>query len=129
MSGHLDTVSAIDLMKAGAKDILIKPFRMQALIDSVQKSISLYSKKLNEIEINKKNTITHNEITKREKEILKHITNGKTTKEISLSLSISPNTVENHRSSIMKKLSAKSTGHLVKIIIENKQLEAYIKEQ
>ena len=59
-------------------------------------------------------------LTTREREVLKLIAEGKSTKDIATLLHISVRTVQHHRSNIMEKLSAKSTVDLVKYAINNK---------
>ncbi len=55
-----------------------------------------------------------NDISNREKEIIREICNGKKTTEISDSLHISPHTVNTHRKVIMRKLGLKGTASLVR---------------
>jgi two-component system nitrate/nitrite response regulator NarL len=57
-------------------------------------------------------------LTRREKEILKEIARGATSKEIASQLQISFRTVQTHRSNIMEKLQLRSTAALVKYAIE-----------
>ena len=56
-------------------------------------------------------------LTRREREILKLIAEGKKTKEIAEALYISPYTVRRHRSNIMEKLGIKTLADLVKYAI------------
>ncbi len=53
-------------------------------------------------------------LTRREHEVLKLITDEKSTREIADALFISEKTVENHRASLMQKLEAKNMAGLVK---------------
>ncbi len=62
-------------------------------------------------------------LTKRELEIIKEICSEKTTAEIADSLSISPHTVESHRSNILLKLDLKNSVALVKWAIQNEVIE------
>ncbi len=57
-------------------------------------------------------------LTKREKQILKLIAEGKTTNQIGEELFISPLTVETHRRNMMKKLKAPNVASLIKIATE-----------
>ncbi len=59
-------------------------------------------------------------LTKSERTILKLISDGHTTKEISEMLDISFKTTENHRTNISTKLELKGTNSLLKFAIENK---------
>ena len=53
-------------------------------------------------------------LTKREKEVVQHISDGYTTLEISEILSISRHTVEQHRKNIKRKLKAKTIAKIVR---------------
>ena len=57
-------------------------------------------------------------LTTREKEVLKLITEGKSSKEIADLLSISVRTVEHHRANMMNKLNLKKTADLVKYALQ-----------
>lgn len=59
-------------------------------------------------------------LTKREKEILCLICNGKNTKEISEELFISLHTAETHRRNLLYKLDVKNTAEMVKVAIVSK---------
>ena len=54
------------------------------------------------------------QLTGREQEVMRMLAEGISTKEISKKLFISPKTVENHKSNIMRKLELSSTIDLVK---------------
>ena len=56
-------------------------------------------------------------ITTREREILKHMCEGKTSKEIASILDISPKTVDNHKANIMAKLGLHTRAQLVKFAL------------
>lgn len=57
-------------------------------------------------------------LSKRETEVLSLIAEGESTKSIADILSISPGTVENHRSSIMTKLEVKNVAGMVRIAVQ-----------
>lgn len=58
-------------------------------------------------------------LTKREKEILKLISDGLTNNQIAEKLFISPLTVDSHRKNLLTKLNANNTAALVRVAIEN----------
>ena len=58
-------------------------------------------------------------LTKREKEIVSHVVEGLTNKEIAGKLYISIRTVDSHKNNIMQKLNLKSSVELVKYAIKN----------
>jgi len=55
---------------------------------------------------------THKELTMKEIEIVKHISEGLTSKEIADKLFLSPRTVETHRHNILKKLGLSNAAQL-----------------
>jgi DNA-binding NarL/FixJ family response regulator len=62
-------------------------------------------------------------LTPREREVLKLLTEGKTTKEAAVVLEIAVKTTETHRTNIMRKLGLHSITDLVRYAIRNKIVE------
>ena len=60
-----------------------------------------------------------NKLTKREKEVLKLVVNGLTSRQIGDKLCISPRTVGNHRSNLLKKFNMKNSVDLVNYVVKN----------
>lgn len=58
--------------------------------------------------------VAYGTLTAREQEVMRLLVEGRSSKEVGSALFISPKTVENHRSSIMKKLGLHSTLELVR---------------
>jgi DNA-binding NarL/FixJ family response regulator len=58
-------------------------------------------------------------LTYREKEVLRFIAEGKTSREIAVLMAITPLTVDHHRRNIMKKLNLKKNVDLVKYAIQS----------
>jgi DNA-binding NarL/FixJ family response regulator len=63
-------------------------------------------------------------LTDREREIVQMLAEGKSNKEIAVSLSISVKTVETHRATVMRKLDINSIVELVHYAIRNQLVEA-----
>ncbi len=59
-------------------------------------------------------------LTRKEWEVSNLILEGKSSKEIALKLNIARNTVNTHRKNILKKLNAKTTAELVKILLNTR---------
>lgn len=59
----------------------------------------------------------HGVLSEREREILRHIADGETTKEIAMALNVSSKTIEAHRLNIMAKLKLNSIAELTKYAI------------
>ena len=60
-----------------------------------------------------------NQLTPRERQILKLVGEGNTGREIAAVLSISPKTVENHRGRLMEKLDIRSTASLIRFALKS----------
>lgn len=58
-------------------------------------------------------------LTSREMDILRHVSLGKTSKQISEDLHISPHTVNNHRQNLLNKLGCKTVVELTRIAFQN----------
>lgn len=58
-------------------------------------------------------------LTRREREVIKLIAEGKRTKEIATYLSLSPKTIEKHRANLMKKLDLHSVSAVTVYAIQN----------
>ena len=63
-------------------------------------------------------------LTPRDREILQLLAEGKTTKQVALTLSISVKTVETHRSNLMRSLGLDSISDLVRYAVRNRIIEA-----
>lgn len=63
------------------------------------------------------NRLTDLPITSREKEVLRHLAKGKTNKEISKTLMLSPSTIRNHISNIFTKLRISNRSQATAIAI------------
>ena len=63
-------------------------------------------------------------LTEREREVLRRIAEGSSTKEIAASLDISARTVETHRANLMRKLDVRSVAQLVRLAIREGLVEA-----
>jgi DNA-binding NarL/FixJ family response regulator len=107
-------------MAAGADGYLLKEDAPRELFDaiaSVRQGKSFLSTRLSE---GRCGLPAHGEgLSVREKEVLKLIVEGKSSKEIAEELFISIRTVESHRASIIAKLRVKSVAELVRCAIQN----------
>ena len=63
-------------------------------------------------------------LTERERDVLKRIAEGQSTKEIAAQLDISARTVETHRANLLRKLEVRSVAQLVRIAIRERLVEA-----
>lgn len=59
-------------------------------------------------------------LTNREKQVIKYLMEGHSSKEIAAALDVSPRTVETHRANVLNKFGLKNTTALIKKIVEQK---------
>ena len=135
-SAHTDAKTVINSLKAGAKGFLPKNVLRNELIEaisSVHNGEDYISEDISKTVlinyVKTDNTYTHlkntglEALTKREVEILRHIAEGATYKEIASKLFISFRTVETHKTHIMQKLELRNLADLIKFAIKNKLIE------
>lgn len=115
MSGHADVPLAVRAMKAGALDILEKPFGNEQLISHVQGALAVSREKMAQERETRSTRDKLGSLTSRERDVLKLVVAGQANKEIARSLDISPRTVEVHRARLMRKMQAESVAELVKL--------------
>jgi len=109
-AGYVIKESAADRLLQGIRSILKGDYFMDTSVS--QKVV----KKLVGIQANEKKFVdaSYDRLTPREQEIMVMVAEGFSSSEISERLFISSKTVENHRSSIMRKLNLHSTIELVR---------------
>lgn len=116
LTGHGDIQMAVNAMKIGVVDFILKPFNDQFLVEQVQKYISLNMHQCSlEPFGNYPNRFIS--LSKREQQVIKLVVTGKLNKQIAEELCISNSTVEFHRARIMKKMAAKNLAQLIKIYL------------
>jgi FixJ family two-component response regulator len=119
VSGDGDVALAVQAIKNGAHDYILKPFDPQDIIARVRKTVAGRARQLAE---NRARGLAGNFpgralLTPRECEVLAAVTAGSSNKEIGRRLGISPRTVEVHRARIMEKLGARNAADLVRIVL------------
>lgn len=119
-----------NILEAGAMGFLLKNVNksmIESAIYSVMKGNNYYSGEMMEVLtknfLNPKKKEELIKFSKREKDILNLICNGKQSSEIGEILFISHRTVDGHRSKIMEKVGVKSTVGLILYAIKNKLVE------
>jgi DNA-binding NarL/FixJ family response regulator len=126
---HRDKEYLYLALSAGAKGYLLKedaPKELYSAIAQVRQGKTYISPYFSDqivndvVQIAKGNTkviFEADSLTSREREVLKLIAEGKSSKEIASLLFISVFTVNNHRASVMEKLNLKKATDLVKYAI------------
>lgn len=114
ITGHGDVSMAVQAMKAGASDFVEKPFNNEHLLRLVRNCLT------DCICLNHSSELRHEMearlalLTKRERQVMELLVDGKQNKVIARELDISPRTVELHRAKVMEKLHAHSLSEIVR---------------
>jgi DNA-binding NarL/FixJ family response regulator len=136
LSVHDDLEYVLESLRAGAHGYLRKdstPAELREAIRSLHGGRTYYSPELASQmaeALRKGNgpkagapSLATDVLTAREREILVHIAQGKTNKEIGVELGISTRTVEAHRDSLMRKLGIRTVAGLTRLALEQGLLE------
>ena len=127
LSSSQDRANVTAALKAGAKGYLGKECMVAELEKGIRAAAagkSYLDPRITEILIN---MYTHKSsqdalgnfvvLSRREQDVLRHTADGRNTKDIAFTLSISVKTVETHRLNIMKKLQLNSVASLTKYAV------------
>ena len=106
-------------MKKGALDYIEKGADPQIIVDAVRFGLEVASSRNQQRRRQQEVADTFARLTSREKEIVTYLTRGLTAKEVGRALTISPRTVEIHRSRILEKIGVKTIAELVALAIEH----------
>ena len=115
ITGHADVPMAVQAMKAGAIDFLIKPFRDQELLDAIQQGLARDRARCERESELKRLTERFRMLTSREREVMAHVVNGRLNKQIANDIGISEMTVKIHRGQVTRKMKASSVPQLTRM--------------
>jgi FixJ family two-component response regulator len=115
ISGHGDVPMTVRAMKAGAAEFLTKPFDDQVLLDAIHAAIERDRvRRRDEASLAVLNA-RYNELTEREKQVMKLVAAGWVNKRIAAELGLSLVTIKLHRGQVMRKMLVKSVAELVRM--------------
>jgi RNA polymerase sigma factor (sigma-70 family) len=113
LTGHGDVPMAVQAMRSGAVDFIQKPYREQALLDSINAALSADAAARRSSSAADDLEEGLAALTEREREVLNQILSGSSTKEIARELGVSPRTVEAHRQNLLRKLGIATVKELM----------------
>jgi two-component system CheB/CheR fusion protein len=117
ITGESDVPMAVQAMKAGAMDFVVKPVDGRELLATVERALE-QSRDATKMSAWRGNAAKHIAgLTPRQREIMQLVLAGHPSKNIAADLGISRRTVENHRAAIMKKTGSKSLPELARLAL------------
>ncbi|WP_282163803.1 response regulator transcription factor [Turicimonas muris] len=113
LTGHGDVEMAVDSVKKGAFNFLLKPSNEEKLTETIEAAVQFSLE--THLKENKKIIFQEvfDSLTPREKEVVRLVARGKLNKIIASDLNISEKTVQQHRSVACHKLAVRSVPELV----------------
>lgn len=120
-----------EVLEAGARGFLMKSDAGRDLITAVealQRHKTFFTSKVAEMVLDSllktrnqsvAEPVTRDSLTPREREVVQLLAEGKSTKEVAVSLGLSVKTAETHRSNVMRKLNLHSVSELVLYAVKN----------
>jgi two-component system, LuxR family, response regulator DctR len=116
LTGHADVPTAVDAVKRGAFDFCEKPFSDNALVDRIEQALASSAKIVEANKAQQSLRERHKELTDRERDVLRLVTEGLPNKLIADQLDISVRTVEVHRARVFDKMGVKSAVELANLL-------------
>lgn len=116
LTGHGDVPTAVAAVKRGAYDFVEKPFSDNALVDRIEQALASSAKVLLAERAGQRLLLAFQELTDREREVMRLVMDGLPNKLIADALNISVRTVEVHRSRVFDKMGVRSAVELVNLM-------------
>lgn len=113
ITGQSDPALAIEALKAGAFDVIEKPFEDERIIAAVRSALEFRTDRPHEDQVAALGRIAL--LTEHEKQVFHDLAAGHTNSSIAQHLRVTSRNVEVHRANVMNKLNAASLPELVRI--------------
>jgi two-component system response regulator DctR len=116
LTGHADVPTAVDMVKRGAFDFCEKPFSDNALVDRIEEALRRSGLVLDAQRARGALQGRLDELTERERDVMRLVAKGMPNKLIADQLAISVRTVEVHRARVFDKMEVKSAVELANLL-------------
>lgn len=119
VTGHGDVQMAVEAMRRGAIDFLEKPYRAQALLDSIHRGLGMNRSQRRRKREAEELEGRFAQLTAREREVTELVVEGWTNKEIARALGVTPQAIDARRSKAMVKLGVRTIPQLVEYTLRH----------
>lgn len=116
LTGHADVATAVAAVKRGAFDFVEKPFSDNQLVDRIIEGLHSSAAAIETADFRTQVLARMTELTEREQQVLRHVTDGLANKQIADAMDISVRTVEVHRARVFEKMDVRSAVELVNLM-------------
>jgi FixJ family two-component response regulator len=124
LTAFADVPTAVRALKAGAFDFLEKPCTSQRLLEAIERALAHDAHERARTEHHAGTIAAIASLSRREREVMELVLEGLPSRTIAQRLAIREGTVENHRTSIMRKLGVTCVAALVRRVLEAGPLPA-----
>lgn len=115
VASTIDVSTTVAAMRAGAVELLLKPFRDDILLAAMRTALELSRTAILKQEQLQSCCECYATLSRREREVMGLVVVGRLNKQIAAELAISEITVKAHRGKVMHKMGARSLAQLVAI--------------
>ena len=124
LTGHGNVPTTVRALKACAFDFLQKPAPPKLLLERVRAAINSdrQARTVTTEHAEVKQRLAH--LTPREREVMKLLVAGKTSKEIAVAMNVSVRTVEGHRRIVFSKMNVSSAAQLVRTVLNAREADS-----
>ncbi len=116
ISGHADVPMAVEAMQCGALTVLTKPFRLQHVVNELEKAFADSDVRRMAKRLQKEAQDRLSKLTEREREVLDLISQGLTNKQMAARLSLTIRAIEDRRARLMRRLVVRSVPELLTLL-------------
>ncbi|WP_375789759.1 response regulator transcription factor [Bradyrhizobium sp. Pha-3] len=115
LTGHADTATTVQAIKAGAEDFLTKPIASEQLIEAINRAVARHELVRSQRTRLDSLRALLARLTPRERQVFDLIVRGRINKQIAYELGTTERTIKAHRHQVMEKMQVQSLAELVSI--------------
>jgi FixJ family two-component response regulator len=115
LTGNADIPTTVQVIRAGAEDLLTKPFQKDELLAAIERALARGRARNNEADKLAGWQRLVSRLTLRERQVFERVVRGALNKQIAVELGATERTIKAHRQHLMEKLQVRSIAELVLI--------------
>ena len=115
LTGQADIPTTVQVIKAGAEDLLTKPVAKDTLLQAIERALARTRTMRDKHEQLDHLRALVSHLSPRERQVFERVVRGKMNKEIARELGATERTIKAHRHRVMEKVHAKSLAELVMV--------------